>query len=64
MMLSFRVDRLGGGFLWGLPRMLDGTMLLWLGLTLGCAALTGAALALSRAAGRAAALLEENDLTV
>ena len=64
MMLSFRTDRLGGGFLWGLPRMLDGTMLLYLGLTLGCGALTAVVLALSRSAGRAAALADENALTI
>ena len=64
MMLSFRTDRLGGGFLWGLPRMLDGTMLLYLGLTLACAALTAVVLALSRSAGRAAALADENALTI
>ena len=64
MMLSFRVDRLGSGFLWGIPAMLDGTMLLYIGLTLGCAALTAAVLALSRSAVRAAQLLDENALTV
>ena len=64
MMLSFRVDRLGSGFLWGIPSMLDGTMLLYLCLTLGSAALTAVALALSRSAGHAAKLLDENALTI
>ena len=64
MMLSFRVDRLGSGFLWGVPAILDGTMLLYIGLTLGSAAMTAAVLALSRSAGRAAALAAENALTV
>lgn len=64
MMLSFRVDRLGSGFLWGIPSVLDGTMLLYICLTLGSAALTAAALALSRSAGHAAKLLDENALTI
>ncbi len=64
MMLSFRVDRLGSGFLWGIPSMLDGTMLLYIGLTLGSAALTVVAYALGQSAQKAAALQDENALTV
>ena len=64
MMLSFRVDRLGSGFLWGIPAMLDGTMLMYICLTLGSAALTVAAYALGQSAQKAAALQDENALTV